>query len=76
MKFSNIVEGNILPRYANTHQNRKCTFVVKLGQIYEKVENSENCNAHNLKPEVEIEIVPTAFITLRLALKDNVMNFS
>jgi len=44
--------------------------------MYDKIENSENCNAHNSKPEVEIDFVPTAFITPRQALNGDVMNFS
>jgi len=31
---------------------------------------------HNSKPEVDFDFVPTAFITPRLALKADVMNFS
>ena len=40
VKFSHVVGGRILPRWAESYRNRKFKSVEKLGQIYEKLEYS------------------------------------
>jgi len=71
-KISRVVEGVHVSRISKTRYNRGPNFSAMGVQTHDHREYSID---HNSKPEVEIDTVPTALITVPIGLKCFVSNF-
>ena len=72
VKSSEIVDDGTLCRCGTNGFSQVLNFSATGGQTCEK---NRNFNPRNSKPEVDIDVVPTAFETLCHSLKYNVINF-
>jgi len=68
VKISGIVEDDTLRRSARNGFSHVPNF-------YAKLRKNGEFNPRNSKPEVDIDVIPTAFMTLCFAVKYNVINF-